>query len=92
MFVYQRVVLSGSHANAATCARGRAISISVTTSTAISASRQATRELHALAHPPVELGLGLDARPLHEDHRPRLRPGVKGERAPYFTASAPLPQ
>src|SRR5215208_5462606 len=33
MFSYQRVALSGSHANAATSARGRAISISVTTST-----------------------------------------------------------
>ena len=41
MFSYQRVALSGSHAYAATSARGRAISISVTTSTAISASRAA---------------------------------------------------
>jgi len=35
MFSYQRVALSGSHAKAATSARGRAISIRVSTSTAI---------------------------------------------------------
>ena len=50
MFSYQRVALSGSHANAATSARGRAISISVTTSTATALRGQTTRELHAPAH------------------------------------------
>jgi hypothetical protein len=33
MFSYQAAALSGSDANAATCARGRSISISVVTST-----------------------------------------------------------
>jgi hypothetical protein len=35
MFSYQAVALSGSAANAATSARGRSISICVTTSTAM---------------------------------------------------------
>jgi hypothetical protein len=35
MFSYQRVALSGLHANAATSSRGRSIVVSVTTSTGI---------------------------------------------------------
>src|SRR5690349_20766300 len=67
MFAYHRVALSGSHAYAATSARGRAISICVSTSTAISAWGQPACKLDAVAHPAVELGRRLDAGPLHDD-------------------------
>src|SRR3954447_16360677 len=54
MFLYQAVALAGSAAYAATSARGRAISISVTTSTA-------TREFShrgSSAQPPVRARIG----------------------------------
>ena len=51
MFAYQRVALSGSHANAATSARGRSITISVTTSTAISVSASILLQLAPTCNP-----------------------------------------